>query len=227
MHRSNAGVAILQVTSQICLVDQAYQPGKFGFKCGKVRWEKYSSSSISVMLPPGPRQTILRLPNCGLSSSSLKRKVQPLRLSFDEVCVAAMDMKIHNSSSSLRISKGLNAKIFHPQAFMHPPFPSLFSALLYLFLSIILPRILALGIDNPEVLNGNISAFINQLLKEYESPVRIGVAVVRLDPSGTWNVETNGYGVAKLMNGSKVTENTLFPIGSNSKIIRIGGVLVI
>ena len=37
MHRSNAGVAILQVTSQICLVDGPDQPGKFGFKCGKVR----------------------------------------------------------------------------------------------------------------------------------------------------------------------------------------------
>ena len=37
MHRFNAGVAILQVTSQICLVDGPDQPGKFGFKCGKVR----------------------------------------------------------------------------------------------------------------------------------------------------------------------------------------------
>ena len=40
MHRFNAGVAILQVMSQICLVDGPDQPGKFGFKCGKVRCSK-------------------------------------------------------------------------------------------------------------------------------------------------------------------------------------------
>jgi len=39
MHRFNAGVPILQVMSQICLVDGPDQPGKFGFKCGKVRWK--------------------------------------------------------------------------------------------------------------------------------------------------------------------------------------------
>ena len=99
---------------------------------------------------------------------------------------------------------------------MHPPFLS--SAFLYIFLSVILPHALALAVDGP-VLNSNISAFINQLLTEYESPGGIGVAVVRQDVSGTWNVETQGYGVATLVNGSKVTENTLFPIGSNSKVI--------
>ena len=99
---------------------------------------------------------------------------------------------------------------------MHPPF--LIVALLYLFLSFALPHGSALAVDGP-VLNSNISAFINQLLTEYESPGGIGVAVVSQGPSGTWNVETQGYGVATLANGSKVTENTLFAIGSNSKVM--------
>ena len=95
---------------------------------------------------------------------------------------------------------------------MHLPFLS--SAV---FLSIILPHALVLGGGGP-ILNANISAFIYQLLAEYESPGGIGVAVVSQDMSGTWNVETKGYGVATLADGSNVTENTLFPIGSNSKV---------
>ena len=99
---------------------------------------------------------------------------------------------------------------------MHPPF--LFSAIPYLFLSIILPHVLALGVHGP-VLNANISVFINDLLAEYESPGGIGVAVVSQGLTGTWNIETKGYGVATLADGSNVTENTLFSIASNSKVI--------
>jgi len=102
------------------------------------------------------------------------------------------------------------------EAVMHLPF--LFSAFQYLFLCTLMPHAFALGVDGP-VLNGNISAFINQLLTEYESPGGIAVAVVSQDLSGTWSVETQGYGVASLANGSNVTENTLFPIGSNSKVV--------
>ena len=94
----------------------------------------------------------------------------------------------------------------------------LFSAFPYLFLCIVLPHALALGAKD-SVLNANISAFINQLLTEYESPGGVGIAVVSQDSSGTWNVETKGYGVATLADGSNVTENTLFAIGSNSKVI--------
>ena len=112
--------------------------------------------------------------------------------------------------------KSLNANPFRPQAFMYPPF--LFFAFPYLFLFIVLPHVLALGTDGP-ILNSNISAFINKLLTEYESPGGIGVAVVGKTPNGTWNVETKGYGIATLANSSNVTENTLFPIGSNSKVI--------
>ena len=93
-----------------------------------------------------------------------------------------------------------------------------FSAVPYLLLSIILPHVLALGGGGP-VLNAKISAFIYHLLAEYESPGGIGVAVVSQDSRGGWNVETKGYGVATLANGNNVTENTLFSIGSNSKVI--------
>ena len=118
----------------------------------------------------------------------------------------------------------VECQILSAQTFMHPPF--LFSALPYLFLSITLPHALALGTGGP-VLNANIRAFIYHLLAEYESPGGIGVAVVSQDSSGVWNVETKGYGVATLANGNNVTENTLFPIGSNSKVISGVNVLVI
>jgi len=95
---------------------------------------------------------------------------------------------------------------------MHSPF--LFSALPYLVLSIAL----ALTTDGP-ILSSNVSAFINQLLTEYGSPGGIGVAVVGKTAGRTWNIETKGYGVTTLVDGSSVTENTLFAISSNSKVI--------
>ena len=67
------------------------------------------------------------------------------------------------------------------------------------------------------VLNDRTDAFINGLLKEYDSPGGVSIAVVRRNPRGSWVVETKGYGMATL-SGSKVTEDTLFAIGSNSKV---------
>ena len=67
------------------------------------------------------------------------------------------------------------------------------------------------------VLNENTDAFINQVLKDWNSPGGAAVAVVRKDDQGAWNIETKGYGIATA-NGSEVTENTLFSIGSNSKV---------
>lgn len=74
----------------------------------------------------------------------------------------------------------------------------------------------AQGTQN-SVLNAETDAFINQVLADWNSPGGAAVAVVRRDAQGGWNVETKGYGVATL-NGSKVTENTRFAIGSNSKV---------
>jgi CubicO group peptidase (beta-lactamase class C family) len=67
------------------------------------------------------------------------------------------------------------------------------------------------------LLNEETDAFINQVLKDFNSPGGAAVALVRRDDQGTWVVETKGYGIATA-NGSKVTENTLFAIGSNSKV---------
>ena len=67
------------------------------------------------------------------------------------------------------------------------------------------------------LLNGEMNAFINQLFKDFNSPGGAAVAVVRKDAHGAWNVETKGYGIATA-NGSKVTEHTLFPVGSTSKV---------
>lgn len=67
------------------------------------------------------------------------------------------------------------------------------------------------------VLDDRIDAFINQVLTDWKSPGGVGVAVVRRDDQGTWNTEAKGYGVATA-NGSKVTNETLFSIGSNAKV---------
>ncbi|KAL4255394.1 hypothetical protein AB1N83_013511, partial [Pleurotus pulmonarius] len=72
----------------------------------------------------------------------------------------------------------------------------------------------------PPILNADIDAFINDLLSDWHSPGGVSVAVVRKTGNDTWNVETKGYGVAKA-DGTKVTEQTLFAIGSNSKLFDI------
>lgn len=71
--------------------------------------------------------------------------------------------------------------------------------------------------SDSNVLNSDFEAFMNQLLADWNSPGGAAVAVVRKTEQGTWNVETRGYGVAK-GDGSKVNENTLFAIASNSKV---------
>jgi CubicO group peptidase (beta-lactamase class C family) len=40
---------------------------------------------------------------------------------------------------------------------------------------------------------------------------------VRVDAQGKWSVETKGYGVAKA-DGTKVDPDTIFSLGSNSKV---------
>lgn len=70
---------------------------------------------------------------------------------------------------------------------------------------------------SPPILNAEIDAFINDLLTDWNSPGGVSVAVVRKTGNDTWNVETKGYGVAKA-DGTNVTAQTLFAIGSNSKV---------
>lgn len=68
------------------------------------------------------------------------------------------------------------------------------------------------------VLSAKIDIFINHILKDWNSPGGVAVAVVRKNEQGGWSVETRGYGLAKV-NGTKITANTLFEIASNSKVI--------
>ena len=67
------------------------------------------------------------------------------------------------------------------------------------------------------VLTNETDAFINHILADWNSPGGLGVAVVRKNDQGLWKIETRGYGIATI-DGEKVTEHTLFSIGSNSKV---------
>ncbi|KAG6826577.1 hypothetical protein H0H92_015277, partial [Tricholoma furcatifolium] len=68
-----------------------------------------------------------------------------------------------------------------------------------------------------QIINHATDTFIDQVLSEWGVPGGVAVAVVSLSGEGSWNVETKGYGIATA-SGSQVTENTLFSIGSNSKL---------
>ncbi|KAF8641380.1 hypothetical protein AX16_010001 [Volvariella volvacea WC 439] len=68
-----------------------------------------------------------------------------------------------------------------------------------------------------QVLSQDVDAIINQVLQAWGTPGGVAVAVVRLDEEGQWRVETKGYGNATL-DGRPITEDTMFSIGSNSKL---------
>jgi CubicO group peptidase (beta-lactamase class C family) len=65
-------------------------------------------------------------------------------------------------------------------------------------------------------MNAQVEAAINSILKDSNTPGGVGVAVAQKTPESDWRVETKGYGLAKV-DGTRVTEDTLFGIGSNSK----------
>jgi CubicO group peptidase (beta-lactamase class C family) len=75
---------------------------------------------------------------------------------------------------------------------------------------------LSLSNDAP-VLNSRLDNAILDILKETKTPGGIGIAVVRKTAQGTWQLESKGYGNATA-HGAKVTADTLFAIGSNSKV---------
>ncbi|KAJ7742546.1 hypothetical protein B0H16DRAFT_1251218, partial [Mycena metata] len=66
------------------------------------------------------------------------------------------------------------------------------------------------------LLNAKIDAAISSILQNFKSPGGVGVAVVQKSRENGWVVETKGHGIAKV-DGTKVTSDTLFNIGSNSK----------
>ncbi|KAF4596497.1 hypothetical protein EYR38_007884 [Pleurotus pulmonarius] len=94
------------------------------------------------------------------------------------------------------------------------------SVTLYLCLISPLVGVLAQRAISSPVLTPEVDAFINDLLSDWNSPGGVSVAVVRKAGNDTWDVETKGYGVAKA-DGTNVTAQTLFAIGSNSKLFDI------
>lgn len=86
-----------------------------------------------------------------------------------------------------------------------------------LVVSLLFCGISASAADNTSILSPSIDTFINNLLSEWNSPGGASVAVVRADGQGGWSVETKGYGIAKV-DGTKVTPDAIFSIGSNSKV---------
>lgn len=71
--------------------------------------------------------------------------------------------------------------------------------------------------SSQSLLSADTDAFINKVLTDWNTAGGAAVAVVRRNSQGAWEVETKGYGTAS-SDGTKVTEQTLFPLGSNSKV---------
>lgn len=78
------------------------------------------------------------------------------------------------------------------------------------------PLPLQVSYETP-VLNARLDSAILDILKEFKTPGGVGVAVVSKTAQGTWQLESKGYGNATIR-GDQVTADTLFAIGSNSKV---------
>ncbi|KAJ7460091.1 beta-lactamase/transpeptidase-like protein [Mycena galericulata] len=74
--------------------------------------------------------------------------------------------------------------------------------------------------DGNEALNAHVDSAILDILKEFKTPGGVGVAVVRKTDEGIWKLESKGYGNATA-DGAKVTAETRFAIGSNSKLFDV------
>ncbi|KAJ7154577.1 beta-lactamase/transpeptidase-like protein [Mycena filopes] len=70
------------------------------------------------------------------------------------------------------------------------------------------------------MLTPEVDAAINSILTSWNTPGGVAVAVVRTDGKGAWQTETKGYGVAKA-DGTKIGPDTIFSLGSNSKLFDI------
>ncbi|KAJ7284592.1 beta-lactamase/transpeptidase-like protein [Mycena rebaudengoi] len=71
------------------------------------------------------------------------------------------------------------------------------------------------------VLTPHIDAAIADILQAFQVPGGVGVAVVHKDAHGSWVLESKGYGNASSDGLKKVTADTLFAMGSNSKLFDI------
>ena len=68
------------------------------------------------------------------------------------------------------------------------------------------------------VLTPEIDEYVHSLLDAWNSSAGISIAAVQRQDDGTWLTETKGYGAVNAA-GDKVDEDTLFGIGSNSKVL--------
>jgi CubicO group peptidase (beta-lactamase class C family) len=85
-----------------------------------------------------------------------------------------------------------------------------------LFLCAVYANQVPLATSKAEILDAQADDFINHILKEWNSPGGIGVAVVRRD-GDKWHVDTKGYGKGKA-DGTAISPGSRFCIGSNSKV---------
>ncbi|KAJ7163474.1 beta-lactamase/transpeptidase-like protein [Mycena crocata] len=107
---------------------------------------------------------------------------------------------------------------------MHLSFQGILASLLLVTAVVVnssqLQQPLVAPVATKRTLNTKLDVAINSILDDFNSPGGVGVAVVQKNEQGSWVVETKGYGIAKV-DGSKVTGDTLFAIGSNSKLFNI------
>ncbi|CAK5274082.1 unnamed protein product [Mycena citricolor] len=66
-------------------------------------------------------------------------------------------------------------------------------------------------------LDARVDAIITGMLRDFNTPGGAGIAVVHKAADGQWVMESKGYGNATTA-GQAATQDTLFPIGSNSKL---------
>jgi CubicO group peptidase (beta-lactamase class C family) len=91
----------------------------------------------------------------------------------------------------------------------------------YILWASLIPSALARPVEDTQqykFLDQETDDFINKVLKDWKSPGGVAVAFVRRDETGKWvDIETKGYGTATAT-GTPVTPETMFNIGSNSKV---------
>ncbi|CAK5274086.1 unnamed protein product [Mycena citricolor] len=74
--------------------------------------------------------------------------------------------------------------------------------------------------DGAEVLTARMDRVIEGILRDFNTPGGAGVAVVHQTRDGEWVMESKGYGNATA-SGDRATGDTLFAIGSNSKLFDV------
>ncbi|KAJ7240881.1 beta-lactamase/transpeptidase-like protein [Mycena rebaudengoi] len=98
-------------------------------------------------------------------------------------------------------------------------------SLLSLSFSCLATASVALGFDSHQslsistILTPKIDAAIADILRAFQVPGGVAVAVIQKDAHGSSVLESKGYGNASSDGHKKVTADTLFAIGSNSKLM--------